>query len=143
MNSYQCFETFEGCETLELEYQPFNFRAHQILHMFPNVREVSLMMKNLRLDVPHDLSQRHNLEKYEIVAFNFANKHAVFTDAFKILTDDRCLKEVNINLYKATLAATNVFQFLSQINSIQSFITGEELLVEPKNQSVKEGPQSP
>jgi hypothetical protein len=77
--------------------------------MFPNVREVSLMMKNLKLDRCHDLTQRFNLEKYEIVAFNFANKHTVFSDNFKILTDSRVLKEVNINLYKATLSATNVF----------------------------------
>ena len=109
VKTYSSYETFESCEALELEYQPSSLNVSYILKMFPNVKEVSFMMKNLNLNEPHDLVGRYFLEKYEIVAFNFANKHAVFLDNFQILTNNRPLKELNINLYKATLSASNVF----------------------------------
>ena len=109
---YSSYDTFEACETLELEYQPPGQNVFYILKMFPNIKEVSLMMKNLSLESPQNLEERYFIEKFELVAFNFANKHALFSDDFKISTS-RPLKELNINLYKATLAASNVFSFLA------------------------------
>ena len=47
---YSSYDTFEACETLELEYQPPGQNVFYILKMFPNLKDVSLMMKNLSLE---------------------------------------------------------------------------------------------